>query len=967
MSKSKGRRLAEWLRNLDSNSRAGSNTLADDSVGSDQLAHDLALQGNPTAATQSTGNNSTRLATTAFVATEVAALVDSAPGTLNTLNELAAALGDDANFSTTVTNSIATKAPLASPALTGTPTAPTASSGTNTTQVATTAFVTAATSGLATDANVANKAPINSPTFTGTPAAPTASAGTNTTQIATTAFVTTAVAAGGGGVSGISSSADATAITIDSSERVGIGATSPVGILHIKSDDNGVVFQSSSSSNSRAQIFFQNNGGTTTGKIAVDPDGGNANVMAFSTGSSERMRIDASGNVGIGHSGSLVNKLTVNGNQVMLASGEMKFADAGNSLVSVIKNGGSSGTSQMQFLVGSTPAEVMRIDSNGDVGIGMTDPTSKLHVSGSSGAGSRVHIQSTGAGLSSFDGSGPGLLMTAGGMNTTSKFTPSIQFGSTDPQFTTTSPKVGAAINGVASQSYSADDKGGMELAFYTTPNDPGTGQTITERMRIDNAGNVGIGNDNPTATLDVNGTIKLDGNYPVGTGNVALGDTALDSLTDGSYNTAIGRNALTACTSGGSNVAVGNAALGGATIANYNTAVGFASCLGVTTGGYNTGVGASTLRLTTTGSRNTAVGYDALKDNTTGERNTSVGYAALANNTTGNYNDALGYTALNTNTTGSYNTALGYAALYSNNADANVAVGYAALNDNTSGTYNTTVGYGALTNNTTGSYGLAIGAFTLHNNTTQNHNFAMGYAAGYGSTTGNLNMFLGNYAGYSNTTASYSVCIGYYSGYNTTTNGYNAFVGYYAGSNGTGGGYGNVAIGYNCQIGASGNTRTQSIVLGYGTQGVGSGYFTFGTGTGNSRVYNQFGANASWTRVSDQRYKTDIQDNTNCGLAFINDLRPVTFKWKPKSEIDNTLPDYDADATAAEYSPKMYGLIAQEVKQVLDNHNITDFGGWHEDEDSGIQGISQEMFIYPLIKAVQELSAKVTALENGG
>ena len=57
------------------------------------------------------------------------------------MNELAAALGDDANFSTTVTNNIATKAPLASAALTGTPTAPTASTGTNTTQIATTAFV----------------------------------------------------------------------------------------------------------------------------------------------------------------------------------------------------------------------------------------------------------------------------------------------------------------------------------------------------------------------------------------------------------------------------------------------------------------------------------------------------------------------------------------------------------------------------------------------------------------------------------------------------------------------------------------------------------------------------------------------------------------------------------------------------------------------------------------------------------
>jgi len=55
----------------------------------------------------------------AYVDTEVAGLVDSAPGTLNTLNELAAALGDDANFSTTVTNSIAAKLPLAGGTLTG--------------------------------------------------------------------------------------------------------------------------------------------------------------------------------------------------------------------------------------------------------------------------------------------------------------------------------------------------------------------------------------------------------------------------------------------------------------------------------------------------------------------------------------------------------------------------------------------------------------------------------------------------------------------------------------------------------------------------------------------------------------------------------------------------------------------------------------------------------------------------------
>lgn len=81
------------------------------------------------------------------------------------------------------------KAPLASPALTGTPTVPTATAGTNTTQAASTAFVTTAVAGVSGGGG----APINSPAFTGVPTAPTATAGTSTTQIATTAFATTAL------------------------------------------------------------------------------------------------------------------------------------------------------------------------------------------------------------------------------------------------------------------------------------------------------------------------------------------------------------------------------------------------------------------------------------------------------------------------------------------------------------------------------------------------------------------------------------------------------------------------------------------------------------------------------------------------------------------------------------------------------------------------------------------------------
>ena len=72
-----------------------------------------------TVATASSGDNDTSPASTAFVTGAISDLADSAPSTLNTLNELAAALGDDANFSTTVTNSIATKLPLAGGTLTG--------------------------------------------------------------------------------------------------------------------------------------------------------------------------------------------------------------------------------------------------------------------------------------------------------------------------------------------------------------------------------------------------------------------------------------------------------------------------------------------------------------------------------------------------------------------------------------------------------------------------------------------------------------------------------------------------------------------------------------------------------------------------------------------------------------------------------------------------------------------------------
>ena len=119
MAFSKNRRLADLI-SADGTGFITSSHITDTSITPTDLHSTLDLTGKTvTVATASAGDNDTTVASTAFVSTAVSNLVASAPGTLNTLNELAAALGDDASFSTTVTNSIATKLPLAGGTMTG--------------------------------------------------------------------------------------------------------------------------------------------------------------------------------------------------------------------------------------------------------------------------------------------------------------------------------------------------------------------------------------------------------------------------------------------------------------------------------------------------------------------------------------------------------------------------------------------------------------------------------------------------------------------------------------------------------------------------------------------------------------------------------------------------------------------------------------------------------------------------------
>jgi hypothetical protein len=209
--------------------------------------------------------------------------------------------------------------------------------------------------------------------------------------------------------------------------------------------------------------------------------------------------------------------------------------------------------------------------------------------------------------------------------------------------------------------------------------------------------------------------SIKLDGNYPVGSENTALGNGALDdgSLTGGN-NVAIGSNSLTANTSGA----------------------------------YNTGVGVGSLFSNSSGSNNIAIGYQSLLSNSTGNGHAVVGFQAGYNNTTGLYNTYMGESTGRQNSTGGSNTAVGNAAMYSNTASYNTAMGYAALFANTTGTGNVAVGKDALVANTTGTSNTALGYRTAVSLTTGTNNNFIGAFAGGEVTTGSKNTILGAYNG---------------------------------------------------------------------------------------------------------------------------------------------------------------------------------------------------------------------------
>ena len=230
-------------------------------------------------------------------------------------------------------------------------------------------------------------------------------------------------------------------------------------------------------------------------------------------------------------------------------------------------------------------------------------------------------------------------------------------------------------------------------------------------------------------------------------------------------------------------------------------------------------------------------------------------------------------------------------------------------------------------------------------------NNVAVGFEA-LSANCGSSNVAVGCRAGKAITGASNTV-VGLSAGTNVSSGEHNTLMGKEAGTV--------IEAGdYNVIIGADSDTDHQNaqsrLVLGFGVENPTDNSVRIGSG-GNF-ISNTFTSNATWAHSSDERLKENIQNDT-LGLSFIKDLRPVTFTWKRQADVPEEL---KSDARFEKATGTHHGIIAQEVKSALDTAGVSTFTGWSSDEGDGTQLVSESMFVYPLVKAVQELSTALDA-----
>jgi hypothetical protein len=529
------------------------------------------------------------------------------------------------------------------------------------------------------------------------------------------------------------------ALIIKGGNNVGIGTTSPMGKLHVSSGSAGTYTP------------------TATTQFIIEDDQSTGITIANPAGS----------------------------------TGHLYFGSPSRQIGALISH--SFGSAKMTIGTGYTGHEVsilsgnsveaIRVNGDGNVGIGTTTPTEKLQISGA-GSAVRAEVNVTDGNqawykLTNTEGSG-GIYEDGNRLNFFQNSATRMAIDSTgNVGIGTTSPDKNLVVEGVSPEIAVNGYGTGVVLRFRTggvtkaTIETDTSGEMLfraggsTERMRIDDAGNVGIGTTSPSANLHTVGSatgtkflglfsqngitpensvtgssvqnkmvsVQGDGgaffmgrdvtnNIEFAMGTSAIGETFAGSLTNHTFSLRTNSaNRLTVLNSGNVGIGTTTPAQKLDVVGNIK-ASGTVTAAGATFNGLvsQTGLGGSTyfgegagIADDLSANNNVGVGFEALKSNTTGSGNIASGYRSLTANTTGSYNTSSGYVSLFNNTTGSYNTASGFTSLYLN----------------TTGEYNTANGAYSLSSNTTGERNTATGYTSLYKNTTGSNNTAFGYRAG--------------------------------------------------------------------------------------------------------------------------------------------------------------------------------------------------------------------------------------------
>ncbi len=311
--------------------------------------------------------------------------------------------------------------------------------------------------------------------------------------------------------------------------------------------------------------------------------------------------------------------------------------------------------------------------------------------------------------------------------------------------------------------------------------------------------------------------------------------------------------------------------------------------------------------------------------------------------------------------TFGAYNTAIGLRSLFSNlGGDGNVAVGADVLYWNTEGSYNTASGWHSMALNTVGSSNTANGAFALRNNQ-GSENTANGYSSLMNNSEGYNNVANGSMALFTNTTGIFNTATGYQAMYLCETGLANSAHGTYALSSLKSGEF-NSAFGPFAAAFGSPAVVNNTTALGFGATPTASNQVRIG----NSSV-SSIGGQVSWSTLSDGRFKKDIKEDV-AGLQFINQLRPVSYMVDNES-INKFLgiPDsISRKLSEAKTAPtRQTGFVAQEVEKVIKKTGYIFHGVEAPQNEKDHYSIRYAEFVVPLVKAVQELTAKVEMQEK--